>query len=112
VYVSHKRPMYQIARAIGSYAFWLQYEYANTDNSSLPGEVRREGWFERRVSWLKELAGVMALPADKITAEARRICKEQFLCKEDCQSCNDRKFCQSCKGCKNCNIDLDCLARP
>jgi hypothetical protein len=112
VYVSDKRPMYQITRAIGSYAFWLQYEYANTDNSSLPGEVRREGWFERRVSWLKELVGVMALPADEITAEARRICKEQFLRKEDCQSCNDRRFCQSCKGCKNCDVDLGCLARP
>ena len=63
-----------MTRSLASYAFWLQYEYARTDNSSLR-EVRRDGWFERRVSWLKGLIHMMALSADEITAEVRRVHK-------------------------------------
>ncbi len=68
-----------MTHSLASYAFWLQYEYARTDNSSLR-EVRRDGWFERRVSWLGQLIVMMKLSADEITAEMRRLHKQESAC--------------------------------
>ena len=75
-----------MARSLASYAFWLQHEYTNIGNSSL-GEARRDGWFEKRLSQLKELIGIMALSADEVTAEVRQIREQELargaVCKED-----------------------------
>jgi len=66
-----------MARSVSSYAFWLQYECARTDGSLLR-KVRRSGWFERRVAWVKELIDAMALPAHEIKAEMAQL-KEENL---------------------------------
>lgn len=57
---------------IASYALWLRYEHASTSDALLR-EGRPDGWFEKRASWLKELIEVLALSADDIAAEMRRM---------------------------------------
>lgn len=65
-----------MVRSLASYAFWLQHEYASIGNASL-GEVRRDGWFEKRVSRLQELIDMMGLSAAEITAEVKRRYEEE-----------------------------------
>ncbi len=66
---------HSITRSVSSSAFWLQYEYTRADDSPLR-KVRRSGWFERRVAWVKELIDLMALSADEINAEMARLSEE------------------------------------
>ncbi len=70
-------PVYPVTGSLAAYAFWLQHEHANSDNSSL-GEVRRDGWFEKRVSRLKELMNIMAVSADEVTTEVRRVHEQEL----------------------------------
>jgi len=53
------------------YAFWLRYEFETADESTFR-QLRPGGWFNRRLSWLKELMDVMEISADGITKEMKR----------------------------------------
>ncbi|KAL2193873.1 hypothetical protein P885DRAFT_80881 [Corynascus similis CBS 632.67] len=53
------------------YAFWLRYEFETADESAFR-QLRPGGWFNRRLSWLKELMDVMEISADGITKEMKR----------------------------------------
>ncbi|KAJ9151045.1 Ankyrin [Coniochaeta hoffmannii] len=76
-YIYSSLRAYPITSTLASYAFWLQYEYRSPDFPLL-GEVRRAGWFEKRVSWLQEFISVMALSADEVATEMRRIHKQEL----------------------------------
>ncbi len=65
-----------MASSLASYAFWLQHEYASISNSSL-GEVRRDGWFEKRVSRLTKLIDTMGFSAAEVTTEVKRRYEEE-----------------------------------
>ncbi len=95
VYMDSTPLVCRIISSLAAYAFWLQHEHVNPDSSSL-SEVRREGWFEKRVSRLKELINIMALPKDGVSAEVRRIYERQLVCG---------------RVCKEDNMDLEFLVR-
>src|SRR3569833_123030 len=59
-----------IDSSIAQYATWLQYEHARTDNAAARA-LRKDGWYERRVSWLVDLLDVMDVSAEAVAHKMR-----------------------------------------
>lgn len=77
LFSDYKLTAYSMTRSVASYAFWLQNQYARADHSPLRN-VRRTGWFERPVAWVKGLINIMALSADEINEEMARLTAENL----------------------------------
>ncbi|KAJ5663317.1 hypothetical protein N7507_004048 [Penicillium longicatenatum] len=61
----------RLPRSMAEYAFWLQHEYTRS-KTRLSG-ITKEGWYERRMSWFRELMDVMQVRASEIVNEMHRI---------------------------------------
>jgi len=59
-----------IDSSMAQYAVWLQYEHARTDNAAARA-LRKDGWYERRVSRLVDLLDVMGVSAESVTQKMR-----------------------------------------
>ncbi|KAJ5657634.1 uncharacterized protein N7484_001283 [Penicillium longicatenatum] len=60
-----------LQRSMAEYAFWLQHEHTRS-RTRLSG-ITQEGWYERRMSWFRELMDVMQVRASEIVNEMYRI---------------------------------------
>lgn len=60
-----------IDSSIAQYAIWLQYEQARTDNAAARA-LRKDRWYERRVSWLVDLLDVMGVSAESVARKMRK----------------------------------------
>ncbi|KAM7190127.1 hypothetical protein V8F20_009857 [Naviculisporaceae sp. PSN 640] len=67
---------YPVARKLASYALWLQYDRA-IQNSDITEVGRPAGWFEKRVSLLRQFLRVMGLSTEAVVAEIRQLWKQE-----------------------------------
>jgi hypothetical protein len=56
--------MIDLSTPMAEYAFWLQHEYFRSRTSST--DLAKEGWYERRMSWFRELMDVMQVRDSEI----------------------------------------------
>jgi hypothetical protein len=64
-------PMIDLSTPMAEYAFWLQHEYFRSRNR--PTNLAKDGWYERRMSWFRELMDIMQVRDSEIVKGLRKI---------------------------------------
>ncbi|KAJ5809520.1 uncharacterized protein N7503_001738 [Penicillium pulvis] len=60
-----------LSTSMAEYAFWLQHEYFRSKTRM--ESITKEGWYERRMSWFRELKDIMQVRDSEIVNEMFRI---------------------------------------
>ncbi|PGH17531.1 hypothetical protein AJ79_01131 [Helicocarpus griseus UAMH5409] len=89
------------SEAIAEYVFWLEHEYCRVQQRQSPENTQREekeGWYERRVSWILEIMAAVKVETDAIVQDLKKMTIEESRTEKVDQDAIINHFLTSCSS--------------